>query len=462
MSIEFDSFTSESATSSRPSRRRAAGAVGATMLVAAAGGIGFGIGQAAGDADVAVSPADTPATLAPATAPPTPTAESTVGDGGDASDELMEEDSALDATASSVPVGVDSVVASGGGGWTMFGGEAMTLLTERTTESGIELRAHLGQVWDQEEFGYYGTDEFGGWQPPAWCFESGQVRVALGGGESTGTNVIDVGSVSWWIEPFNGRAVSALTMGTADGNPHRVVFVQAPPFVTEVSVVFGDGATDATVPDNGFAVLAVPGADPSFASEPGWVQPPTDFEVTFAEPEPDAVVTVAGDRAGYNDPGYQASCSPPPPALPEPGEQPAEPATDERTIIELMTSIYLDDDLETGDPGDENDSTDQSDDERFDDPTGIAEAREEVRSGSFEEAASNAEAIVEELVFTSPTEAWFRYRIETTTGTFAGRYGIAVLIDGMWKITRETICQDLALAGGNCGGYIENIFPPGS
>ncbi len=167
------------------------------------------------------------------------------------------------------------------------------------------------------------------------------------------------------------------------------------------------------------------------------------FEQATGEP-----VAVAGDRLGYADPEFQASCSPPPPALPDPGEQPGDPAAEEQTIIDLMTAIYLDDE--------------GPNDDRFDDPTGITDAREEIRSGSSEEAVANAEAIVEELVFTSPTEAWFRYRIETTTGTFAGRFGIAVNIEETWKITRNTICQDLALAGGSCGGFIDNIRPPGS
>jgi hypothetical protein len=43
MTIEFDSITSTEKPSVNPRRRIAAG-VGATMLIAAAGGVGFGIG----------------------------------------------------------------------------------------------------------------------------------------------------------------------------------------------------------------------------------------------------------------------------------------------------------------------------------------------------------------------------------------------------------------------------------
>ena len=38
---------------------------------------------------------------------------------------------------------------------------------------------------------------------------------------------------------------------------------------------------------------------------------------------------------------------------------------------------------------------------------------------------------------------------------------IAVLVDDVWKITRSTVCQDLSLAGGDCGGNWQSIYPPG-
>lgn len=449
MTIEFDPFMSEGDRGpNRRPKRRVVAVVGASMLVAAAGGVGFGLGRAA-DNDDALTPAAPPETAPRTESPATMSVPRVASDdeppvpGTETAETLTEN---ADAGTASDEVGPDPVVVSGGGGWTMFEGEAMALLTERTTESGVTVRAHLGQLWEQD----YGVeDDFGGpdgWQPPSWCFESGQVRIALGGGEATGASVIDVGSVGWWSEPFEGRAVSALTMGTVDANPYRVVFVQVPASVANVSVAFDDGATDSVAPTNGVALLVVPGASAT-ASVDGWVGPPTDFEVQLVDATGDAMI-VDGSRTTYNDPEFQRSCSPPPPELRAPGEQPEDSAADEETIVELMTAIYRDDSEQNSN--------------RFDDPTGIAEAREQVRAGDFEEAAANAEVIVEELVFTSPSEAWFRYRIETTTGTFSDRFGIAVQIDGTWKITRATICQDLSLAGGDCGGDVGPIIPPGS
>ncbi len=450
MTIEFDSFTPEPPPVRRP--RRAVAVLGAAMLVAAAGGIGFGLGTATGSGDSRVAPGDAaPITEPLATASTdTPDDPSPVDSTEEGADVVADTVAAAEVDETSAPAAGDGdVAASGGGGWTIFGNEPAELLVERVTESGITLRAHLGQLWDNEDIYYDDVGGGDGWQPPGWCFESGQVRIALGGAAS-GTSVIDVGSVNWWSEPFNGRAISSLVMGTADGNPHRVVFVQAPSDVTNVGVTFADGATDAVAPTDGVAVLVAPGAPESVVHDDGtgytWTEWTMGFDVTFERGDADAT-TIDGTANGWKDPEYVASCSPPPPALPDPGVQPVDADAHEQTIVELMAAIYSESDSEVNA-------------ERIDDPTGVAEARDQVREGGFEEAAANAEAIVEELVFTSPTEAWFRYRIETTSGTFGQRFGIARSIDGTWKITRDTICQDLSLAGGDCGGDVREVFPP--
>jgi hypothetical protein len=68
--------------------------------------------------------------------------------------------------------------------------------------------------------------------------------------------------------------------------------------------------------------------------------------------------------------------------------------------------------------------------------------------------------VIEELVFTSPTEAWFRYRVDTGGVGLNDRYGIARLSAGAWRVTRDTVCQDLSMAGGDCGGGWQPVQPP--
>jgi hypothetical protein len=333
MTIDFDSFTTEPRGADRP-QRRAVAVVGAAMLVAAAGGVGFGLGRSGGSESASTDVAE----IAPAQEAP----------GGTESlgDQPRTVETVLATGNDSVAPGAATELAgeaSGGGGYAVFGNQPTELIAERITDSGITLRAHLGEIWDQSDYlvGEFGTET--DWTPPGWCFESGQVRIAMSGGTATGSSVIDVGTVSWWTEPFQGRAVSWLTLGVADGNPHRVVFVQAPVDVTTVTVTHADGSTDSTAPIGGVALLVVPGgpATTQHDEDDGytWTEEVPDFDVTFDGPEP-VTIADAHQNRGWDDLEFRQSCQPPPPALPAPGEQPADPAAAEATIVETMATIY--------------------------------------------------------------------------------------------------------------------------
>ena len=50
--------------------------------------------------------------------------------------------------------------------------------------------------------------------------------------------------------------------------------------------------------------------------------------------------------------------------------------------------------------------------------------------------------------------------ITTSSGEIPGRYGIARFNGSVWQITRDTICQDLATAGGTCVPVSEPNQPP--
>lgn len=444
MTVEFGTADPAGSAGSGSRRKRVAAGIGAAMLIAAAGGIGFGIGRSIDD-DAVVTPSDdappAPVTEAPpaATDPVEPPAPVATEPPAASFDDVPESEAVVDAGSAVEPA---HDVAAGGPGWTPFGNEATELLFERTTESGLIVRAHLGNVWHDGA----PVDPNGGWQPPGWCFESGQVRLAL-----AGDGVIDVSSVAWYAEPYLGRSVSWVTMGRPDGVPHRVIFVQSPPGTTLVTATFGDGAVDSVAPQGDVAVLVVAGAPETIEHDDGeytWIEERPDFEVTFAGDGNSVVVEGTGVTT-WDDPAFRASCSPPPPALPDPGEQPADAAASEAEIVDLMAAMYGEGGvLEFID--------------RIDDPTGVEAAVEQVADGGFQEEAASAQAIVEELVFTDPQTAWFRYRIETSGIDLDGRFGTAVLVDGTWKITRATICQDLSLAGGWCDDDVRTIRPPGA
>ena len=162
-------------------------------------------------------------------------------------------------------------------------------------------------------------------------------------------------------------------------------------------------------------------------------------------PFPDGQIR-AGQVGGATE-EFRQECQPrPPPTLPLPpaGEQPLDPVAAEAQILDAY-SRALD---RTVILPDENSSA-------VDDITGIAEA-----AADMAEVAATAEHDVEELVFTAPDEAWFRYTITTTVGTFTGQYGIARFNGSVWQITRDTICQDLQRAGRTCVPASGQNVPP--
>ena len=96
----------------------------------------------------------------------------------------------------------------------------------------------------------------------------------------------------------------------------------------------------------------------------------------------------------------------------------------------------------------------------LDDNTGVQAAVDQVNTGPYRGTATTAAYTIDELVFTAPDEAWFRYTITTDASVFADRFGKAVFNGEVWQITRDTICQDLALAEGICDPPAQPVVLP--
>lgn len=410
------------------------------LLIAGAGAAGFGLGRGQTGDDVAAD-----AVTSPVTDPPADTAAPPALDDG----EPPEAPGATPSTMPPAPNDGDDWGESAGDaasrsagmlhyGWGSYSAEPPLFLVERVTPSGATVR-----VSSYGYFGYEGeyaaVDPASSWAPAPWCFPSGELRVAL-----SAAGVIDVGYASWFDEPYRGLAVYAFDLGRADGAPWQVLVVQPPAGANAVTATFPDGASDQAAVANGVAVLAVPGD-----------RDPTTAVLDLAGvSDADAAQVGVSDLLGRVDDEYHTSCNPPPPPpppLPPAGEQPADPAAAEAQLRDVLAALF---------------NSEQDLEQRLafvDDTTGLADAFEQVATGPFADVAGTAVHTVQELVFTSPTEAWFRYSIDTSITGFANRYGRAVLVDGQWKITRQTVCQDLALATATCtpdaGG---TIYPPGS
>jgi hypothetical protein len=305
---------------------------------------------------------------------------------------------------------------------------AYELVFERVTDSGITIRALRGESWYSE--GAFMPDP-NGWTPARWCHGDAELRIGL-----SGPGLIDVTSTSWFSELPADAVVSAAQAGWADGQPLAVIAVQVGDGISEVAATSGD-VSDRGVPAGGVVVLLLPGIDPY---TDGYAVDVTDASGTRALTD--------AELNPMNTPEWHEACEPPPPALPEAGEQPADAAAAEAAVRGVFTELFG-----STTPFEEKPAG------LLDDDTGVAAAIEVARGGDYADAVATAEYTIEDFVFTNPTEAWFRYSISTGMSYFSQRYGTAHLIDGSWRISRGVICQDLALAGAPCEPDPGPIYP---
>jgi hypothetical protein len=329
------------------------------------------------------------------------------------------------------------------GGTTDYVGPPLEHVLSRTTDSGIAVHAYAwpggGTAWP--------TEGGPGWAPAPWCNPTGSLRVGTTFGDAIG-----VGGASTFSEPFGGISVQPLVAGYAEGTPFTVLVVQGGPDVDRVAATFADGSVDAAETTNGLALLATPFAPPH--EEMVWTgdAPPSGPAYTLTVHRGDEATEIASaDLPSPSQGDYEANCMAPT-ELPEPGEQPADPAAAEQAVRDAFSAVFDFADRAEGD---------RTWMEHLDSQEGVQEAIDVVLGGTFGSAAQGAEYTMGDLVFVSPTEAWFRYDLFANNNRFDDRFGLAVEVDGTWKISRGVICQDLALAGGRCEPPIGPLYPPG-
>jgi hypothetical protein len=320
-------------------------------------------------------------------------------------------------------------------------GPPLEEVLSRTTDTGIVIHAYAwpdgGRHWPVA-----GTP---GWVPAPWCNPSGSLRISM-----RLDHAVSIGHGSTYTEPFGGISVQPQVAGYAEGTPFTVLVVQAAPDVDSVAATFADGTVDSVAMTNGLALLAAPTAPAH--EEMVWTDvPPAGPAYTLTLHRGADVVEVASADVPFpTEDDYRSGCEPPT-ELPEPGAQPADPAAAEQAVRETFAAVF--------------DITGRAEGDRtwlqhLDSDEGVEDAIEVVLGGSFGSAAQSADYTMGDLVFTSPTEAWFTYDLFANSNDFSGRFGYAVDIDGTWKLSRGVICQDLALAGGYCEPPIGQLYPP--
>ena len=96
----------------------------------------------------------------------------------------------------------------------------------------------------------------------------------------------------------------------------------------------------------------------------------------------------------------------------------------------------------------------QPDDARtavIDDPAGLPEIWAQNRQGPYKDQIAASVITLDDVVFASATKAYFQYHWDTPGySTYGPRFGEADLVDGTWKVTRASMCQDITLTGVSC------------
>jgi hypothetical protein len=124
------------------------------------------------------------------------------------------------------------------------------------------------------------------------------------------------------------------------------------------------------------------------------------------------------------------------PRLPAPGEQPADVAAAEEQVRLAYTGLF------------DTSSTREARSRFSERPAAWAAANRQLEEGPYGELVEGIGAEVDEVVFTDPTRATVRFRLDGVAMDWA--MGRALLVDGRWVVAIETTCTLVATANVRC------------
>ncbi len=248
-------------------------------------------------------------------------------------------------------------------------------------------------------------------------------------------------------EPAEPVAVRASMQAAGAANPPtEYLLLQTETEATEVVLSTREGSElDRVAVVDGLAMIIV---DPDNKAEGQTIN---DLWVTRTMHDGQLVGPTALTPTVQDVPPECGPGDPPQRPLPDPGEQPADPdgaAEQIRQRLLLLVDLSI--------------PADQKPDDLVDDDTGVRDAIDRLEASQYADLAHSATYEIDELVFTEPDEAWYRYTITTSAAaaTYTNMFGIAVFNGDVWQITRATICQDLAAAAAPCQPEPAPIEPP--
>ncbi len=225
--------------------------------------------------------------------------------------------------------------------------------------------------------------------------------------------------------PLEGPAANRAEapFGQAEGSPVSAWVLQTNDQVTSVRAAWPDGTVDEMTPVQGWAVVAHTGSGL-----------PNTLDAVLADGS-----TVSLKNSSYE---YPASCQPPPPKPPElppaGSEQPADVAAATQDVTAAYEYVFT-----AG-----NDASKNGD--YIEDAESVKSAAEQTKQ-NFPQATETVSVEVGEVRFLSATEAALFFELKYDGGALFGQQiGYAKLIDGHWKIERDTMCMVLGWGGGQC------------
>lgn len=313
---------------------------------------------------------------------------------------------------------------------------AAGLLFTRTLDDGSELEvranAYDPSVLDLPPF----------WTPPGGCFPVGELYVGARFTDSVGQL-----AASRYVDLADGTVRGVLdVIGVAEEAPRWLAVATVPLSVARVVIRFPDGGTDEMAPVDGVVVLSAPVADGvpvTQASDGGPDVGDTEVDLLDADGE---VVGSWADAWPFmsmlgGEPQNGQTCVPPN-VLPAAGpHQPEDRVGAEAAIRHSWATMY-------GHPADR---TLEEMAAVVDDPRDLSEGLTSIQERYDAEQISRTTVEIDEVVFASPERAYVTYTVDAGgMGSFPGRFGELRLIDGTWKLTRQTVCSLLGLGGYRC------------
>ncbi len=321
---------------------------------------------------------------------------------------------------------------------------------ERVTAEGLTVRLKVGD--DAQVLGFPQQAAPGA---PEWCEATGMASGTVISDEAVAQTQLVLSKVS---SPEGGGQM--MIGGTLEGAPIWGAVVQVPPQITLVRATYPGREPDEMEPVDGVAVVALTAPVPADAAGvPNVVgqfglgidlrQATIEFVAgnggrTTLDVETDLVgPPIWTDQRCWGQGVVDGTIPPPePPELPDPGEQPADAEAAEaavRAALDDLFSAPVEEGREFFD--------------LLDDASGIdlGVAAQMENHADLETLLTKGDVTITDLVFISPIEAFYFYDLETPLAPVINRFGRARVVDGVWKITRGTFCQEILNYGVFCG-----------